>query len=676
MYLGNDAVPLRNLPCRRVRSAQVILHQADEDHPESSAVFETSDDNAEPERRTRRTSTTLEEIVSQYADAEQISPQLQNDQHVQERLCNRSRSVLSRAQRTPANVDPFHSEATPSLNPFLGHSLHRPHQQSQSEKVLPFPGNLEGVSGDEEWETVQDSSRIGLFTPSKSRFRLRKRKTVDTASSHLTGRSPTSPWDPLSKLSERKISRLRPRSCHKTPATQHRKFSAGQHNNDTSRDKRPAHDLPLTLLNPGQMIEWNGRRRDRSDLAVTSPLHPSNRYQRPLPSYNIRISSQPSTVQSTTLSTSHARVSSSLLPKMLDNNLLSSHLSPTIMNTSNEIPQAVRGSSTFERLTRGMKDDDQNLEVSQNLGAGDAPVLAQRSTRPPDQAVDGHPTPAMSIDGGGNSAINSGPHVRDSQNTRGRTQNKQALMALRLQAQGYTLDDCEISRFLRDSRRLRHGTSVRQTMLTSHKYLNRQAVGVTGSSLADMSSDSDTPGRVRAAIRASSGSHYSVEDRAEIMGQPRHRATRFLDGSDNTTTANSFSDSVAGSVHATTSSAVQSLMPRRGQQAILVCNELSISVDVRIVQRKAGTLLLVFGMLAYLPGGWALIHSMGEGGPLATTAMAELTRVLVGREEGVVSCVHPTDAAMARAIERAAAVVLVLGAFAWLAVSCWAATTM
>jgi hypothetical protein len=93
------------------------------------------------------------------------------------------------------------------------------------------------------------------------------------------------------------------------------------------------------------------------------------------------------------------------------------------------------------------------------------------------------------------------------------------------------------------------------------------------------------------------------------------------------------------------------------------------------VQRKAGVILLAFGALSYFLGGWTLIHSMAEGGPLATSAMAELTRVLTGEEDGVVTSVHPIDASMARAIERGALVLLVIGAFAWLAVACWAATS-
>ncbi|EXJ62265.1 hypothetical protein A1O7_02698 [Cladophialophora yegresii CBS 114405] len=231
----------------------------------------------------------------------------------------------------------------------------------------------------------------------------------------------------------------------------------------------------------------------------------------------------------------------------------------------------------------------------------------------------------------------------------------EALLAQHLYEGGYTLNDGDVSRFLRDSRRLRHGLETAQQFIDSHSLLDHRAFRTTGSSLANISSSSTTLNRLRVADASTSGSHYSNDDDepARIRSQPARRVLQLLGGTSNISEYSSLENC----------------------RAVLVCNEAPISVDERVVQRTAGTLLLVFGVVAYLPGGWMLIHSMGEGGPLATTAVAELTRVLVGREEGVVCCVHPTDAAMARAIERAVVVLLVAGAFSWLAVAAWAATT-
>jgi hypothetical protein len=68
VFLGNNAVPLKNLPCRKAVSAHIVYHEVEGDYPESSAVFETSDENGDLNRRENRASSTLDEIVSQYAD--------------------------------------------------------------------------------------------------------------------------------------------------------------------------------------------------------------------------------------------------------------------------------------------------------------------------------------------------------------------------------------------------------------------------------------------------------------------------------------------------------------------------------------------------------------------------------------------------------------------------------
>ncbi len=70
--MGSDAMPLRNLPCRSVPSAQGILHEADQ-HQESSVVFETSDDIRGVDSADLSLSRTLDEIVSQYAASTRAS---------------------------------------------------------------------------------------------------------------------------------------------------------------------------------------------------------------------------------------------------------------------------------------------------------------------------------------------------------------------------------------------------------------------------------------------------------------------------------------------------------------------------------------------------------------------------------------------------------------------------
>ncbi|KAL2413686.1 hypothetical protein ABEF95_010499 [Exophiala dermatitidis] len=97
------------------------------------------------------------------------------------------------------------------------------------------------------------------------------------------------------------------------------------------------------------------------------------------------------------------------------------------------------------------------------------------------------------------------------------------------------------------------------------------------------------------------------------------------------------------------------------------------SVDI---QRQAGKLLLVVCMATFVVGGFVLAHDMGKGGALSSGAMAELTRWLSGREDGVVAQVHPVDAQLARAVERAGLLVVVVGLLACCGVLVWAAATM
>ncbi|EHY57585.1 hypothetical protein ABEF92_000276 [Exophiala dermatitidis] len=97
------------------------------------------------------------------------------------------------------------------------------------------------------------------------------------------------------------------------------------------------------------------------------------------------------------------------------------------------------------------------------------------------------------------------------------------------------------------------------------------------------------------------------------------------------------------------------------------------SVDI---QRQAGKVLLVVCMATFVVGGFVLAHDMGKGGALSSGAMAELTRWLSGREDGVVAQVHPVDAQLARAVERVGLLVVVVGLLACVGVLVWAAATM
>ncbi|ETI23872.1 hypothetical protein G647_05679 [Cladophialophora carrionii CBS 160.54] len=663
--LGNNGIRLKNLRSRKVRSAHVVLHEADH-HPESSATFETSDENTEPNRKKDRASTTLEEIVSQYADPNPSESSLRHDKFELGRSSDHQRSVVGLGQQGASEADPFHigSSRQSDIEP----TCERYQLYEQRGEPVTFPAHRSGgaMEHDEAWEEGLESSRSGFFTPSKLRFRLCKRKTVDTCTSSLTGRTPASPWDPLSNSTQSKPSRPRPQLHHKDhPDHALDPLAPGQRGhrdnpaeNKENKTRQPRSAATVALIKDADGHRHRHRHRHCSNparVSLGSPPHPSTLSSRPLnqitSSYD---NSQSLPGHSSALVTSHALASSSLIPNMFDNACVPTSMSPSTMNSSTEeAPRAVASNSTFELSCLGtniLNDGDARTKRSDLAfyHDGSAAVHAGDRVEGPIQAVQSATTfktliPCLKTDSCASHRIILPYMTQD-----------EALLAQHLYEGGYTLNDGDVSRFLRDSRRLRHGLETAQQFIDSHSMLGRRAYRSAGSSLANISSTSTTLNRLRVADASSSGSHYSDDDDqpARNRSQPARGVLQLLGGTSNTSEYTSLEDC----------------------RAVLVCNEAPISADERVVQRTAGTLLLAFGVVAYLPGGWMLIHSMGEGGPLATTAMAELTRVLVGGEEGVVCCVHPMDAAMARALERAAVVLVVLGAFSWLAVAAWAAT--
>ncbi|OCT50312.1 hypothetical protein CLCR_06740 [Cladophialophora carrionii] len=652
--LGNDGIRLKNLRCRKVRSAHVVLHEADH-HPESSAIFETSDENTGSKRKKDRASTTLEEIVSQYADPNPSESALRHDKFELGRPSDHQRSVVELGQQGAAEADPFHIE--PSRQSDFEPTCE--HYQLYEQRAQRSGGAMEH---EEAWEEGLESSRSGFFTPSKLRFRLCKRKTVDTCTSSMTGRTPASPWDPLSNSTQSKPRRPRPHLHYKghpnhaldahapDPDQRGRRDSSAENKENETRQPRSAATVAL-------IKDADGHRHRRCSnparVSLGSPPHPSTLrpFNHITSSYD---KSQSRPGHSSVLVTAHALASSSLLPKMLDNTCVPTSKSPSTMNSSTEeAPRAVASNSTFELSCLGtdiLNDGDARTKRSDLAfyHDGSAAVHAGDRVEGPIRTVQSATTfktliPCLKTDCCASHRIILPYMTQD-----------EALLAQHLYEGGYTLNDDDVSRFLRDSRRLRHGLETAQQFIDNHSMLGHRAYRSTGSSLANISSTSTTLNRLRVANASSSGSHYSDDDEqpARSRSQPARRVLQLWGGTGNTSEYTSLEDC----------------------RAVLVCNEAPISADERVVQRTAGTLLLAFGVVAYLPGGWMLIHSMGEGGPLATTAMAELTRVLMGAEEGVVCCVHPMDAAMARAIERAAVVLVVVGAFAWLAVAAWAAT--
>ncbi|KIW70601.1 hypothetical protein PV04_02857 [Phialophora macrospora] len=655
--LGSDGIRLKNLRCRKVRSAQIVLHEADH-HPESSAIFETSDENTEPKRKKGRASTTLEEIVSQDADASRSESALLNDR-VDFGRPEDQRPVVQYRQARAAEADPFHAGSSRPSDIDSAIKHYQLYEQRGEPIAVPAHRNDGLKEEDECWEEGPESSRRGFFTPSKLRFRLRKRQTVDTRTSILSGRTPVSPWDPLSNSTQSKPSRPRPHLHHNDHRTHaHSPLSPDRrgHRGYSAENKQTNTTTPRSGAASKQTKDTDGHRcrPDSKRTPLASPPNHSTLTSRPLNRITTSYANSRSLPRpSSGLLISHDLVSSPLLPKILDNSCAPRLVSPSTMNSTETAPREVAGDPTFELSYLGADAINGGGERYRSSGATSphrkgATCNAGDPIERPIEAVQSATTFETLIP-----RLNADSYTSHNVIHPSMTQDE-VLMARYLYEGGYTLNDRDLSRFLRDSRRLRHGLETAQGFIDNHSGLAHRAFGTIGSSLANISSNSSTLNRVHVTHASNSGSHYSddddYEEQARIGSQP---ARRVLLGNGSSTSEYSSLENV---------------------RAVLVCNEVPISADERVVQRTAGTLLLAFGVVAYVPGGWVLIHSLGEGGPLATTAMAEVTRVLVGTEEGVVCCVHPTDAAMARAIERGVLVLVVVAAFSWLAVAAWAAT--
>ncbi|KAK4942602.1 hypothetical protein LTR10_017731 [Elasticomyces elasticus] len=207
LTLGNDAIPLEDLPCRRVPSALGILHEAD-DHQESSATFDSTLDAAQLDHPGRQ-SLTLDEIVAQYADVTPADSPLAHSHHNQSCVSpvTPQQHFLYRSQeendtcREDASVSRL-PHSTECLLP-QNHAPELRHAQGNASIIPPFDESVDAGDDDEEWETPPNTSRRGFLNPSRSRFRLTSRDTGDSSQLNTgEGNSPATPWDPLSNIAD------------------------------------------------------------------------------------------------------------------------------------------------------------------------------------------------------------------------------------------------------------------------------------------------------------------------------------------------------------------------------------------------------------------------------------------------------------------------------------------
>lgn len=744
----NDTLPMRGISCRRVHSAHGVLHEADH-HQESSAVFETSDESTQPKKRESRGSTILEDIVSQYADESPARPPQCDDVYETRTTIDLQTVALEQSSDRLINTDLVDPHIRPAG---LGLDLYEFGQQTDKDAiVLPHRGHVT-AEDEQEWETVPESGRSGFCTPSKLRFRLWKGETVNTSSSDLTG-STASPWDPLSRTAQSKSTRPRPRLCR----PRHRQNSIPQ----CSLNRGRPEDIFLEYSNPftrqkqsattkGQVkrINERGNRSNfgRASVVKSFAQYQDSKLQPPDSTSSTRLTFRYPCEHFSTTSASQALPSSSLLPKALQTAFLASSPPTPAMTTQNQADQGAAGQAFLHLISDENSAANSFISTQRNWDALMSGALGEGDDVNNNYGDDELVVYEFSPFSSSSSSAGLTPHTSNRRRIAQRSivltaeelAEQNHVLSRQFSAGGYTLNDNDISRFLRDSRLRRHGLEKMENQLHNNNYRGQQGIRATGSSLANISSSPFTLTRFQT-VSVASGGQDSDNEQIWTATPPTRQFSEFLNGTATTTTRiHGTEDSSLGSVHASTNSTSRSLMLEELEQnfsspdpvlicdrcptfplspeilgvlhldgmygtpferlqiqngewlekawcfkhgrmeysrAWMACNEARISADVRMVQRKAGALLLAFGTLAYLPGGWMLIRAMREGSDLATTAIAEVSRVLVGREAGVVCCVHPEDAAMAQAIEKVAFVVLGLGGFACVAaLVVWAAT--
>ncbi|EXJ68543.1 uncharacterized protein A1O5_08336 [Cladophialophora psammophila CBS 110553] len=750
--LDSDTVPLKNLPCRKVHSAQGILHEADHHH-ESSAVFETSEEVGDSNLDWKRASTTLDDIVSQYADASPAGSFTHNNRTDKEKHINPEQLDPVTEGKLAGDAACFGAPSTRLEHVESAHQIHEFYQQCAKDRIPRNPESFGATEEDDEWVRMPESSRSGFLTPSKLRFRLAKRETGDTSGSTLNSRrSPASPWDPLSNATQCKV---RTHLQHKGP------LSLDQHplspvqkpsTNRSSGNRQCLRRKSRSSTTSGQIANTGERdcRLDSAGARIIKAQHHSQVRPRSLNQIaSTHITSQSPSTQSASLLSSRrvdsALPSSSLLPRFQNSALAFSCPSPKAMGASNGTLQAARADFTLTIPSVHGDSADSSAEATPNSHLGD-PFPRSRIATANNRDLVGERVEAAGSATALDTLASLSAQDLGLRNHTGKTrvgnQDTEALAARRYNEGGYKFNNADISRFLRDSRHLRQRLDDKHGQENNSVLLGQQGFLTTGSSLADVSSNSTALNRLQQAGHSSSGSSYSNnDDLAGITGQVTRKFTQFLRGTGTGTTDGAGSEySSLGGVHSSTNSTSRSLMLEELEEsfstsnpaiscgrcpsfplapevlgvlrlenlgrvpfervqlwddgewlekgwcfvhqrmeyshAVLVGNEAAISEGCRSVQRKAGAILLAFGAATFLLGGWTLIHSMEEGGPLAASAMADLTRLLAGEEEGVVCCVHPVDASMARALERAAVSVVVLVVVGVLAVLSWAAATI
>ncbi|KEF53165.1 uncharacterized protein A1O9_10613 [Exophiala aquamarina CBS 119918] len=735
--LPDTWIPLQDLPRREVLSAHGILHEA-KYHQESSAVFETSE-IPEETVLSERESTTLDEIVSQYADYDPSRSPSYPQNEYREALKEIEDGKKSPMHGTSGCAITEHRDLECRLDR-MGAQLNTPEQlldnrdirhiragSLRSTAIISPNLDVESDGSDGGWQETPHSSRCGFLTPSKMRFRLAKRDSAEaTCTDGITESKPMSPWDPFarslsSKRRRERVNKLR--LSHRIQA--HPAMIGLQRHHPPSR---PSH-----VRSPKMQDDSSRLTRSRSldvnlshvtQVAVNIP-----------PLGNIY--SDYFLVETPT----RALPSSSLFPSLTGRNWKLHNLSHSGIEHPGDESQASRRDPfvQFEPSSFEHQEKETSSSELQVLGgtAGGRPAGSIVAT-----TAEGHRM--------GKSPRNEPSKSSGSPLLLGHQISPGASLGPLWQSQ-YDNSDAAISRFLRGSRYGENVTLIRAPRPQFRRGESDLGIRAAGSSLADISSSSTSLGLKRPSnkgLGSESLDHWQSarfgdEDlqRLSFAGpapsgtngkSASYRAFNRVESGEATLTSSSSTSACLLSRHESHGNEPVIRLPLANQcpafpltaEQLATRSDINCSVPFERLQmlrngkwlergwclvhqrnefshasltakkgqddtgagleqrRLAGRLLLALGVATYFVGGFALIHDMARQGVASQLAMGHVMRGF-SLQEGCDAdlavgglTILSREADMAQVVERACFVAAVLVLAACFTVCVWAATAL
>lgn len=483
----NQAIPLQSLECYNVSSAQGVVCKA-ECHHESSAVFEASD--SEEASMNLTPANTIDDIVSQYAEPSPHNHSYRVDTQTYTRnkksspTDNEADSALSRDLSLKVDQEPLkrpiNALTLRSSNDSRDVAIStQVKSQMSSDMVSEGPSD----ESDDNWTRSPRSSRCGFLTPSKMRFRLTSRASPDRArSSRVDNCSPASLWDPLA-------SPVVPRQRQRPGTTRHLNhkgdpapalLDSGYRGTDAGQTQ--ASDMvhsPRT-----EMSTVNSRSTPVKNLAndaLCSASQESSRLRRlPTPQLRALTVSQPVTSRSTIPGPqwkSHALPSSSLLPR--------DHLRYARVHNDGACQ-----SSTFSGSRGQSRPLSTSIQCSEDNDMNSSQLEAPNGQELPDKPqLQLQSSTLNSEEGGLDISQRRGNPIIDTGMVLHRYQSSSNLAGCLATGQDGN-DDSEVSRFLRNSRLRLPNPSNTDSVSRHCEPGSRIGFKMTGSSLADYSSES------------------------------------------------------------------------------------------------------------------------------------------------------------------------------------------